>query len=318
MTQTANLFVRPEDIRGLGPAINAGCSGESLLAWVQKKYPFLSPLSWKQHIEAGKVTINEQVEWNVDRALAPGDRLGRVHLISDEPPVDTNLTVLWSDNDIAVISKPAGLPMHEAGFFRRKTVSWLLKPLLGENWAAVHRLDRETSGLVLCGRGGDTRRILAEGFRHNLIEKAYLAVCVGHSSRTRWTDTRPILQASSSRERATCLKIPVAGSVSAETHFELMSTDFNRSTVVALPKTGRTHQIRVHLGTAGLPIVGDKVYGSDPDVYARYLSEGNTLCVQKLAGHSHHLLHAWKLKFQVPGYQSLVEITAKPSSDFSI
>ena len=318
MTQSANLFVPPDDIRGLGPPINGGCSGKSLLDWVQVRFPFLSPLSWKEQIEAGKVTINEHIEWNVDRELAPGDRLGRVHLISDEPLVDTNLTVVWSGNDVAVLSKPAGLPMHEAGFFRRKTVSWLVKPLLGEAWAAVHRLDRETSGLVLCGRGVETRKILAEGFRDNLIEKTYLAICSGHPSQTRWTDKRSILPANSSRERAKCFEAPVPGSVSAETHFELLRTGITHSTVVAIPKTGRTHQIRVHLGTAGLPIVGDKVYGPDPDVYERYLSEGNTLRVQRLAGHSHHLLHSWKLKFQVPGYQSHVEVVAKPDSDFPV
>lgn len=308
-------YIHGDELRRIGPPIGPDATGKSLGVWLREKYLFYSGPQWLEEIAAGRVTVNQCIVREPTYKLLLHDRLARVHALSEEPCVNTEFQLLFQEGDIAVVTKPAGLPMHEAGFYRRKTVRWLLPKFLGEDWLAVHRLDRETSGVLVCARGRQMREALAKQIEHGKVAKTYIAVCAGQPKNQVWTESAAILPARSPLERACC---PSDGAGQhAETHFRVLAIHQQNTLVEAIPMTGRTHQIRVHLAHAGLPIVGDKMYGINPAVFQEYIKNGNTPEVQGLAGHKRHLLHAHRIVFQNPLNGAAISVESPLPDDMS-
>lgn len=300
--------INNDELRRIGPPVAEIAVGRGLAAWLSDSYHFFSPEQWSAEIIEGRITVNQQIVTNPHRELALHDRIARIHPLSEEPEVDTALTLLYRDEDVAVIAKPAGLPMHEAGFFRRKTVRWLLPQFLGDDWHAVHRLDRETSGILVCARGRERREALAKLLQHGGVTKTYLAVCAGMPPADSWIDHTAILPARSPLEPNTCTTGDNPRGQVAETHFRLLKLCGPHALIEAQPRTGRTHQIRVHLARVGLPIVGDKIYGPNKQVFASYIQYGNTDEVKQMAGHPRHLLHAHRIEFTDPVTAKLISV----------
>lgn len=313
-------FVEKDDLRRIGPQLQKVAEGKLLWNWLSENFLFFSSERWLEEITLGRITVNQRIEKDPHRILKLGDQLGRVHPLSEEPEVNTSIEIVWQDDQIAVISKPAGLPMHEAALFRRKTVHWILPRLLKGDWHAAHRLDRETSGILICAKGTKLREQLAKSFERGEVEKTYLAVCDGVSHLTHWTDERSVILPKSAHDKARCAvteeEINVA--LSAKTECSVLKTSQNKSWVQAIPRTGRTHQIRVHLASIGLPLCGDKVYGRNTKAFELYLKDGNTDEVKRLAGMPHHLLHAWKVKFIHPVTKETIFVTANPPEIFEL
>ncbi len=293
-------YIELDELRRLGPPIGRMGVGMRLVKWLSETYLFFSQTQWLEEISAGRVTVNQFVVCASDYLLKSNDQLARVHPISEEPVVDTRIEILFQRGDIAVVSKPAGLPMHEAAFFRRNTVHWLLPRLLGSDWHAVHRLDRETSGVLLCARGRGLRKTLARQIETGAVHKTYMALCDGVTEQDEWTESSPIIGGASAHDPARCGEVTHERAQSAVTKFKVHQRSANRSLIEANPITGRTHQIRVHLAHTGLPIIGDKIYGRDPAVFADYIKNGNTPEVQERAGYARHLLHAYSICFINP------------------
>lgn len=306
-------YIDVDELRRIGPAVEQNGVGTALATWLGARYLFYSPEAWLREIHEARVTVNQRIVTDPQYKLALHDRLARVHALSEEPAVDTTFQLLYRDGDIAVVAKPAGLPMHEAGFFRRKTVHWLLPKFLGSDWHAVHRLDRETSGVLVCARGRSTREALAKQIEHGKVEKTYLALCRGQASRDTWTEKQPIVPARSPLEASYCTQD--GSGQSAVTTFEVLKRHKSYVLIQAKPQTGRTHQIRVHLAHAGLPLVGDKIYGPNKDVFAAYIKDGNTKAVQELAGHTRHLLHAHRVVFKDPVTDELITVESPMTED---
>lgn len=304
-------YIDIDELRRIGPPIAGSGVGARLGSWLAENYLFYSPSQWLQEIAEGRITVNETIVRSPDYPLVLNDRLGRIHPISEEPKVNTNIEVLFQRGDIAVVEKPAGLPMHEAAFFRRNTVHWLLPRLLGADWHAVHRLDRETSGVLLCARGRVLRKTLALQLEQGKVQKTYMAVCDGVPTRDEWIESSPIIPAQSPHDPALCTTHDDERGQKAVTNFKVRGKYNGRALIEANPLTGRTHQIRVHLAHAGLPIVGDKIYGRDPQVFAAYIRDGNTRSVQELAGHERHLLHAYGIIFVDPTTSEQYSVTCQ-------
>lgn len=291
-------YIESDELRRIGGPIEGGAVGTPLSVWLGERYLFYTPAEWLAEIQSARVTVNQRIMMDPMYRLALHDRLARVHALSEEPDVDTTFHLLYQSGDIAVVAKPPGLPMHEAGFYRRKTVHWLLPKFLGPDWHAVHRLDRETSGILVCARGRSMREALAKQLERRDVEKTYLAVCQGVPQHDAWIEERPIVPARSPLEASYCSDLG-EGQV-AVTAFQVLEKRRGYALIEATPRTGRTHQIRVHLAHVGLPLVGDKIYGPCKEVFAAYIKEGNTAAVQKLAGHPRHLLHAHRISFKHP------------------
>lgn len=218
------------------------------------------------------------------------------------------------DEHILAINKPAGLLSLPDGYDPELPhLSSLFKPEYGQLWM-VHRLDQDTSGIVMMARTAEAHRHLNDQFSNREVEKTYHAVVGGSPA---WKDlrvTQPLLIDADRKHRT--VVHPQKGKASA-TRFRALELYGAYSLIEAKPETGRTHQIRVHLASQGLPICGDSLYGSGEGVFLSRVKPGYKAgrgeerpLIARLA------LHARSLVFTHPGTNQEVEITAPYPKDF--
>jgi 23S rRNA pseudouridine1911/1915/1917 synthase len=221
-----------------------------------------------------------------------------------EPETPTDLRVLFEDDWLVVLDKPAGLPLHPTARYHKGTLVSLLRERPGHASAEpAHRLDRETSGLVVCGRTPEACRVLGRAFMSREVDKEYLAVCEGHPPEERFHVDAPIAEGTALIRIAVRID-PIEGKPS-HTRFEVLERFQREGQPFALlrcqPETGRQHQIRIHLWAAGFPLVGDKMYGPDPGYFDRFSKR----CLEPEAWERlrlpRHALHASRIAFAHPG-----------------
>jgi len=235
----------------------------------------LSRVRVQQLIKEGAVRLNGKPEKPAYR-LAQGDQLD-VQLTPELIAPDLNralqpeplpLRILYRDADIAAIDKPAGMVVHPAAGNAHGT---LVNALLahfpqvasvgGENRAGiVHRLDKETSGVILVALSEAARLHLMAQFAARSVRKRYLALVDGAPSTLSGVINAPIGRDPAQRKRMAILPANRGGR-EAISHFQVLERFAQHALLEVLPQTGRTHQIRVHLAFIGCPIVGDAVYG---------------------------------------------------------
>jgi 23S rRNA pseudouridine1911/1915/1917 synthase len=224
----------------------------------------------KRWIAAKRVEVNEQ-PCRASRRVSLGDR---VRARPPEPvqpslaPEAIPLVVLYEDSDLIVIDKPAGLVVHPApGHPSGTLVNALLhhcNDLAGVGGVLrpgiVHRLDRGTSGVMLAAKNDTAHAALSKQFRDHSIERVYRAVVRGSPGVEEGVVDRPIGRHPRDRKR---MSVAARNGRRAVTRYRLVErfAASDRSELEMHPETGRTHQIRVHLASLGLPIVGDPVYG---------------------------------------------------------
>lgn len=222
-------------------------------------------------------------------------------------PDAARLRQVHLDDWLLVVDKPAGLPMHPTARYQANTLTAQLKVRYGEGFRAdpAHRLDRETSGLVVCARTPEASRALSRRFHDGLVAKEYLAVVEGDPPDVFEVDA-PIAEGTALIRIA--VRIDAVEGRPAKTRFRTerrFGRDGARFAVVrAFPETGRQHQIRVHAQRAGFPLVGDKMYGPDPgyfDRFSRHALEPEAWLRLRLPRHA---LHAAALSFVHPGTEA--------------
>ena len=196
-------------------------------------------------------------------------------MLLHEPSTPETFTVLFCDEHVLVIDKPAGLPVHPSSRYLHGTVVGRLRQRYGAGFAApVHRLDRETSGVLVCARTRGAARQLSQAFERGAIQKEYVAICEGAptAAQARLCVEAPI--AVGGAQVRIGVRIDAALGKPARTDL-LLERTFRRDAADfclwrAWPRTGRRHQVRVHLRAAGFPLVGDKIYGPDEGYYERF------------------------------------------------
>ena len=221
----------------------------------------------KTWIDAGRVSVDGRVR-KAGFTLAGGEAIA-----VDRPPArptraepeDLPLTILYEDDDIVAIDKPSGMVVHPApGAWRGTVVNALLHRGLvsgaeGERPGIVHRLDKETSGVLLVARNDRAHLALSRAFHDREVKKTYFAVVLGvpraRSGSLEWAIGRH------PRERQR-MSIRSRSARAARTRYEVVEALGALSFVRLEPETGRTHQIRVHLSAMGHPVLGDPVYGA--------------------------------------------------------
>ncbi|MFP2927292.1 RluA family pseudouridine synthase [Pyxidicoccus sp. 3LG] len=239
---------------------------------------------------------------------------------SEEPETPTELPVVFQDDWLLVLDKPAGLPIHPTARYHKGTLVTLLRERFGERYAEpAHRLDRETSGLVVCGRTTESCRVLGRLFVSRDVHKEYLAICEGHPPEDSFAVDAPIAEGTELIRIA--VRIDRMEGKESRTRFQVLQRFSRDGEPFALlrcfPETGRQHQIRIHLREAGFPLVGDKMYGPDPGYFDRFSKH----CLEPEAWPRlrlpRHALHAARIVFPHPGTGQQVVFDAPLPADLT-
>lgn len=285
-------------------------SGERIDKALADAYPDLSRSQWQQLIADGLVTVAEQAV-KASMRLEGGERVRAILpdvVESDLLAQDIPLDILYEDADIIAINKAAGMvvhpaPGHESGTLVNAILGYCddLEGVGGERRPGiVHRLDKETSGLILVAKNDLALRHLQGQFKRRTVNKTYLALVEGHIQPPQALVDAPIGRNPHHRKRMTVIAPgSSARSRTAQTEYKLVETLARHSLVACYPRTGRTHQIRVHLAFAGYPIVGDETYGR----------RRQELALER------HFLHAWRLTFRRPSDDQEMTIEAPLPQD---
>ena len=224
-------------------------------------------------VRAGAVTDYVDVfSWPpfnlADVAITLGVVVLALCYVGEAEQVTSQLRVVHLDEHLAVVDKPAGLVVHPAPSHDGPTLVDELAEILGggadpERPGIVHRLDKETSGLLVVARDDATHAALQEQVRRREVERVYLALAGGRLGSRTGTIDAPIGRASRQRHR---MAVSGAASRQARTHFEVLELLAAESYLEVKLETGRTHQIRAHFGAIGHPLVGDATYGGEAEV----------------------------------------------------
>ena len=251
-------------------------------------HPHVDSEYWDKEIETGRILYKDNpVE--ADLEVWAGQRL--IHLLKGtvEPDVCADIRILFEDEQIIVVDKPAPIAMHPCGRFNRNSLSYILNSVYqGEKIRMTHRLDANTTGVVVFARKRLAAQRVQNQFLDGSVSKMYLARVYGCPVKDRFECHSPI----ASEPGAGGIRLVDDNGLAAETVFSVTDRlDDGTAIVRCEPKTGRTNQIRIHLWSLGFPIVNDPTY----------LVEGKTGNNQTLAvGEPAMCLHAWKLGFVHP------------------
>ncbi|MBI4410745.1 MAG: RluA family pseudouridine synthase [Gemmatimonadetes bacterium] len=281
-----------------------GPTVERIDRFLARRLPELSRSRVAQLLEDGQVRLNGRIPKKSERP-APGDVI-EVALPRPEPaaltPEAIPLDIVYQDEDLVVVDKPAGLVVHPAAGHRTGTlvnallyhvhdlsgIGGVLRP------GIIHRLDKDTSGLLLVAKHDAAHRALAAALKQREIRRAYLVAAWGHLAQESWTVAAPVARSPAHRQRMAV----VAGGRAAVTHFRRLerwrAADFLRAEL----ETGRTHQIRVHLAHIGHAVVGDRTYGAAAE---RGMSGPDRTWARDFARRlPRQFLHAAELRFRHP------------------
>ena len=274
----------------------------------------MSRVGWQERLAAGGLLVNGRVVKNAAR-LKAGDQLLLHAPKTVEPEVDRGVRMLWEEDGVMAVFKPGNLPMHENGPYRKNTFTAIVWQEIGRQWSAVHRLDRETSGIVLCGNTSPIRAQLAKDLAQRKMHKEYLAIARGVPQSSAWRSEGAIGDLVDSAIRIKKWVVP--GGLSALTEFTVLDTAGDSCLLEARPKTGRTNQIRIHAAHAGHALFGDKLYHPDEAVFLEYFAHGQTSNVTARTGFPRLCLHAKALTFNHPVNGREVRVEAPLPADMA-
>lgn len=287
-------------------------AGTRLDAFLKQRIPGLSRARIQRAIRQ-RVSLS----WNVPARSATPVRPGGLVIIAFEPVPEARLAaaipILARGAGWLAADKPAGMPVHPVHAVRENSLIRVLRRQEGdEGLRLCHRLDRETSGVILVARDGSTARFIAAAFASGTIRKDYLALVAGRTAVDEGTIDLAIGPARGSRVHARLAA--VADGRPARTRWRVERRFANRTLVRVVPETGRRHQIRVHLAAIGHPILGDLLYGRTDEAYLQ-LARGEADPREREGGPRRHLLHAGRIVFPAPTGET-VDVVSPLPEDF--
>jgi len=265
-------------------------------AYLAKFFPFLSRVKWKQKILNGDIRVESYYKNQVSSVKATYqmqkyDQIWYTHFSEKQSFVYQHIDVIYDDGDVCIFSKPPDMVVHPVGVYGKNNFITHIHKMGYTDCFPVHRIDRETSGLLVCARKSLTRKKISELFVENKIQKVYLALTKGDDNiADKFTISSPIGTAINSKIR---LKhwVNVPNALPSVTSFQKLASLDGYHLLACMPKTGRTNQIRIHLASIGQWIVGDKMYHPNEDVFLEFYNNGYTDYLNKNIIFPRHILH---------------------------
>jgi len=232
-----------------------------------------------------------------------------------------DIEVLYEDSWLIAVNKPPGMTAHPAGRHLYDTLISILHrryrsadPTQDVVPRLCHRLDRETSGIVLVSKDEDVRHLLGRQFEDRVVEKEYLAIVEGEMEQEEGS-----IDMALDRDHTAKVKVKMRtvsrGGQHALTHYSVLERSGGFTLVHCRPRTGRQHQIRVHLAAVGHPIVGDKIYGPDEQLFIDSLDGKLSEAARQMLRIDRHALHAFRLTFEHPKHAERLTVEAPLPQD---
>ncbi len=314
--------------------VDAESSGMRLDAWLAGLLPRYSRVTIRQAISSGGAVIDSKPGLAKPAfRIKPGQEIA--FTLPDLPrsapvPEEIPLDILYEDDSLAVINKPAGMVVHPSRGHWAGTLVGALAFHFQNNLSqvrgaarpgVVHRLDRDTSGVIVIAKTDFAHMKLAEQFAQREIHKEYVAICSGAPPRDRDVIDAPIGPHPHQSEKM-AIRFECADAKPAQTFYEVLRRYKGFTYIKAMPKTGRTHQIRIHFMHAGFPILCDRLYGGRAEIGEDVI--GNR---QETVGSSkdspavspvlaRQALHARRIQFHHPETGQLMDVSAPLPDDF--
>lgn len=250
-------------------------AGARLDVYLTERFEKFSRSEWQKRIDEGAIRLNGLIA-RPARRIRTGDALEFSYTMRDEPEVDTRITVLYEDEDFLIVNKPPGLPVHPSGIYKTRTVTTVLAEtgVLAEPYL-LHRLDRETSGVLALAKNRNAAARFQKILRSGKTEKYYQVAVEG--------DFPGSLDATGYIYRLPASKLPrqrfykednlPADAIEVQNCRTVFTVNKRHNAMTLLSVrlfTGRMHQIRATLSCSGFPVVGDKLYGVDTELYFKF------------------------------------------------
>jgi len=268
-----------------------------------QRFTYHSESEWQQKVLQGDVLCNGQVAV-VEQRVEYKDQI--VYIVRDyhEPEVPTHYEILQDDEEFLVVGKPAGVPVHHTGTIFYNTFTSILRRATGyDELVPMHRLDRDTSGVMLYAKSQDTSKRYQKSLEHIVLGKIYLAVVRGDFPEGIQEVQLPLTEKSDAEIR--CRMVVDPNGKACHTRFTKLgawtSAQGPLSVVQCELFTGRKHQIRAHLSALGHPIVGDPLYQFEGRYYLKRCEQPLVDADFVALGAHSQMLHAWKLELNLPG-----------------
>ena len=281
--------------------VNENDKGKRLDIYIEENFNELSRTMIKKLIESNNVLVNDKSE-KVSYKVQANDNISidvpeakETKLKAQEIPLD----IIYEDSDIIVVNKPKGMVVHPAngnpdGTLVNAILSICKNSLSGIGGelrpGIVHRLDKDTSGLIIVAKNDKAHINMSEQIKERNVKKTYIALVRGNVPEEEATINMPIGRSTKDRKKMAVTK----NGKQAITHFKVLKR-YSKYTLLEIKiETGRTHQIRVHMAEIGYPVVGDAVYSNGKNEF----------------GIEGQMLHAYKLEFMHPITNKHMELTA--------
>jgi 23S rRNA pseudouridine1911/1915/1917 synthase len=285
-----------------------------LLDYMSSRFTYRPRETWAGLIENGNVLL-EGKPTTAETLVSAGDMIATTIVDPNPPDANYAYTIVYEDENLLAVNKPSNLRVHGRGRYIHANLIHHIRHVREVSYpesSLINRIDANTTGLVLLSKNQQTLIAMQKLFQIREIEKTYLAIVKGVPAETSGVVTQPIGQLPSAdgvyrygtSENAKKIK-------DAETHWKLVRPIGEGFSLVELsPKTGRTHQLRVHMAAIGHPLAGDAVYQLSDEDYMIWCDHPERF---PELGFHRHALHCWKYNFVNPVDQRPIEISAPPS-----
>lgn len=291
--------------------VPAAFNGVSVLDYLSRRFTYLAEADWRDLLQQGRIFCNGH-PCPATRLVTKDDVIGCELPDFEAPAVNLDYQIVYKDEWLLGINKPAGLRVHSSGKFVRSNLIFHLRQLHQPPYpeaSLVNRLDADTSGLVLLARNKEVHGRLAQMFVAGEMEKRYLAVVAGRPAPADGSIDLPIGPV----KEAAIPRFWVGGAKAkpAVTHYRTLRPLGDSFSLLELqPATGRTHQLRVHLAAIGHPIAGDALYTLNDADYLQWRRNPPPPTVWQ-----RQALHSYQLQFLHPVLQTVCTLTAPLAAD---